>query len=278
MQTDPAGALPELRAAISGINSLHDQAQHVVAIRRMQAGTIGPYAGALTEIGHYREALAALEQGQIIYRELLSADPKNIRAVQDLQAGLSREAEAYQQRAARIFPEEGANQVADAANAVKVLSEQRSLLEQILRVEPHNGNWESKLGMVLIDIARQQHALQRETGTLETAKQGLAILKETARRPDAQAYQLFDVANGLISVEPQSLSEPALAVDYAERIAEESSYRNPEFLLTLAKAYRADGQPDKARAAAKAGLGLLPPETSITGMSRVRKQLHLQLN
>jgi eukaryotic-like serine/threonine-protein kinase len=278
MQTDPAGALPELRAAISGINALHDQAQHVVAIRRMQAGTIGPYAGALTEIGHYREALAVLGQGEIISRELLAADPKNIRAVQDLQAGLSREVEAYQQRAARVFPEEGANQLADAASAVKVLAEQRSLLEQILRVEPHNGNWESKLGMVLIDIARQQRALHRETGSLETARQGLAILKEIARRPDAQAYQLFDAANGLITVEPLSLREPALAVTYAERIAEESSYHNPEFLLTLAEAYRADGQPTKARAAAKKGLDLLPPETSGTVMSRVRKQMRALLN
>lgn len=278
MQTDPAGALPELRAAISGINSLHDQAEHVVAIRRMQAGTLGPYAGALIEIGNYREALSALEQGQIIFRELLAADPKNIRAVQDLQAGLSREAETYQDSAAGIFREEGEDRMADAANALRVLSEQRSRLEEILRVEPHNANWESKLGTVLIDIGRQQRALHRESGSLEVAQKGLAMLKEIAQRPDAQSYQLFDAANGLITVEPASLREPALAVKYAERIVEGSFYHNPEFLLTLAEAYRADGQTAKARAAAKTGLGLLPPETSTTVMSRVRKLLHAQLN
>jgi len=37
MQTDLAGALPELRAAIDGINSLHNQANKVMAIRRMQS-------------------------------------------------------------------------------------------------------------------------------------------------------------------------------------------------------------------------------------------------
>jgi eukaryotic-like serine/threonine-protein kinase len=278
MQTDPAGALPELRAAIDGINSLHDQAKYEIAIRRMQAGTIGPYAGALIEIGRYREALAALEQGEIIYRELLAADPKNIRAVQDLEAGLSRENEAYQERAAGIFPEEGANPMSDAASAVKVLAEQRSLLEQVLRVEPHNGNWESKLGMVLIDTGRQQRALHRERGSLELAQKGIAILKEVARRPDVQAYQLFDVANGLITVEPPQLREPVLAVNYAERIVDASSHRNPEFLLTLAEAYRAAGQPAKARGAAERGLSLLPPETSATVMSRVRKLLRAQLN
>lgn len=278
MQTDPAGALPELRAAITGIDSLHDQAKYVMAIRRMQSGTIGPYAGALIEIGHYREALAALEQGQSIYRELLAADPNNIRAVQDVEAGLSREAEAYQERAAGIFHEEGTNRRADAANALKVLSEQRSRLEEILRVEPHNGNWESKLGMVLIDMGRQQHALHLDDGSMDLARRGVAILKEVAQRPDAQVYQLFDAANGLVSVEPSSLREPTLAVKYAERIVEGSSYHNPEFLLTLANAYRADGETAKARAAAKAGLELLPPETSTTVMSRVRKLLHAQLN
>lgn len=278
VQTDPAGALPELRAAIDGINSLHDQAEHVTAIRRMQAGTLGPYASALIEIGHYKEALAALDRCQVILRELLAADPKNIRAVQDIQAGLSRQAEAYQERAAGIFPEEGASHMADAVSALKILSDQRSRLEEILRLEPNNGNWESKLGMVLIDIARQQRALHRETGSLELAQKGIALLKEVAARPGAQAYQLFDAANGLITVEPPSLRQPDLAVKYAEQIVVWSSYHNPEFLLTMAEAYRANGQPADARSTARVGLALLPPETSGTVMSRVRKQLRSQLN
>ncbi len=278
MQTDPAGALPELHAAIDGINSLHNQAKQVMAIRRMQFGAIGPYAGALIAIGRYREALSALEQGEIISRELLAADRKNIRAVQDLEAGLSRESECYQDRAAGIFSEEGANRIADAKNALRVLSEQRSLLEEVLLVEPHNGNWESKLGITLIDMGRQQRALHHPEGSLELAQKGLAILKDLARRPDVQAYQLFDAVNGLITVEPPQLRDPNLAVKYAERIVDESSRRNPEFLLTLAEAYRAAGEPAKARTAAKEGLELLPPETLATVMSRVRKQLETQVH
>jgi tetratricopeptide (TPR) repeat protein/predicted Ser/Thr protein kinase len=278
MQTDPAGALSELHAAIDGINALHEQAKQVMAIRRMQSGMVGPYAGALIEIGRYSEALAALQEGEIISRELLASDPKNIRAVQDVQAGLSREAECYQERAVGIFTEGGASRRADAANAVKVLSEQQSLLEKILLLEPHNANWESKLGVVLIDIGRQQRALQRPERSMELAQKGLAMLKEVTQRPDVQAYQLFDAANGLITAEPAALREPALAVKYAERIVEMSSHRNPEFLLTLANAYRAAGQPSKARAAAQEGLALLPPETSATVMSRVRKLLHAQID
>jgi serine/threonine protein kinase len=278
MQTDPAGALPELRAAIDSINSLHNQAKQELAIRRMQSGAIGPYAGALIEIGRYREALAALQQGEIISRELLAADRKNIRAVQDLEAGLSRESEVYQDRSAGIFPEEGADRIADARNALKALSDQRSLLEEILEIEPHNGNWESKLGLVLIDIGRQQRALQERKESLELSQKGLGILREVASRSDAQVYQLFDCVNGLITVEPAQLREPDLAVKYAERIVEASSRHNPEFLLTLAEAYRAAGQSAKARAAAREGLSLLPPENSGIVMSRVRKLLHKQID
>jgi len=278
MQTDPARALPELRAAIEGINSLHDQAKQVLGIRRMQSGTIGPYAAALIGIGRYREALAALRQGELISRELLAADQKNIRAVEDLQAALSRESECYEDRAEGIFPETGADRIADVENALRVLSEQRLLLEEILLIEPHNSNWESKLGMVLINMSRQQRILHRPKISLELARKGLATLKEVALRPDVQPYQLFDVATGLITVEPVELREPDMAVKYAESIVEASSHRNPEFLLTLAQSYRAAGEVAKARATAKEGLSLLPEETSATVMSRVRKLLHSQID
>jgi len=41
---------------------------------------------------------------------------------------------------------------------------------------------------------------------------------------------------------------------------------------------RANGQLSEAMAAAKAGLALLPPETSATVMSRGRKLLHVQMD
>jgi hypothetical protein len=126
-------------------------------------------------------------------------------------------------------------------------------------------------------MGRQLRALQQPKGSLELAQNGLAILKELARRPDVQAYQLFDTVNGLITVEPSQLREPGLAVTYAERIVDASSHHNPEFLLALAQAYRADGKPSKAMASAKEGLALLPPESSVTVMSRLRKLLHVQM-
>jgi tetratricopeptide (TPR) repeat protein len=277
LHTDPGGAVSELRNAMKGMDALHEQAKHSMEFRRLEAGVLGPYAGALTEIGQYRQALAALEQGRAIQEALLAADPKDLRSIQDLYAGLTREAECYQERAAGIFAEEGSNRTADAANALRVLLKERSLLEDIVRIEPNDSAWPAKLGLVLIDIARQQRALQRPEGSLALAQKGLSILKDVGRRPYTKAFQLDDVATGLITVEPATLREPALAVNYAERTVEMSAHRNAEFLLTLAHAYRAAGQASKARAAAQEGLALLPSETEATVPCRVRKLLQAEI-
>jgi hypothetical protein len=72
---------------------------------------------------------------------------------------------------------------------------------------------------------------------------------------------------------PERLRDPPLAVEYAQRMVDMSHHRKPGFLLTLARAYRAAEQPEKARAAAAEGLALLPA----TARSRVRKQLQAEL-
>jgi hypothetical protein len=103
------------------------------------------------------------------------------------------------------------------------------------------------------------------------------MLKDAGKLPNAQGSDLDSVATGLTIVLPERLRDPRLAVEYARRIVEMSHHRKPEFLHTLARAYRAAGQPEKARASAREGLALLPPATTATVSSRIRKQLEAQL-
>ena len=60
-------------------------------------------------------------------------------------------------------------------------------------------------------------------------------------------------------------------------MVEMSHHQKPGFLLTLVRAYRAAGQLEKASAAAKEGLALLPVQTPTTVPSRIRKQLQAEL-
>ena len=135
----------------------------------------------------------------------------------------------------------------------------------------------STLGLLLIRIARQQQALHQTEGALELASAGVAILKAVGKQPNAHGVDLEAVATGLTIVMPARLRDPQLAVEYAERMVEMSHHLKPEFLLVLARAYRAAGQAEKAHAAAREGLNLLPSATHATVPSRVRKQLQGEL-
>jgi tetratricopeptide (TPR) repeat protein len=214
-----------------------------------------------------------MEQGKSASQRFVAADPNDTRAGNDLMALLENEAECFEERADRVFTQEQTDRTADAVSALKVLSETRALAEHLLQIEPDNLAWRSTLGLVLIRMSRQQQALHQTEGTLELATKGVAMLKAAGKQKNGLGFELDSIATGLTIVMPARLREPRLAVEYAARMVEISHRHKPGFLLTLAHAYRAAGQSEKARTAAAEGLALLPGATPTTVPSRVRKQL-----
>ncbi len=276
-ETDPAAALPEYRKAIEGMNALPAEARKTLPIQRMLGIMLRRNGLALKEVGRYREALSYMEQVKAMNQRFLAADPNDTRAGNDLLAVLENEAECFEERAEGVFTEEGTVRTADAASALKTLSEARPLTEHLLQAEPDNAYWQSALGLLLIRMSLQQQALHRTQGALDLATRGVALLKAVGKRQDAQGFDLDSAATGLTIVMPARLRDPQLAVEYAQRMVDMSHHRKPGFLLTLARAWRAAGQPEKARAAAAEGLALLPAATPATVPSRVRKQLQAEL-
>jgi tetratricopeptide (TPR) repeat protein len=218
---------------------------------------------ALKEAGEYQEALSYMEQVKPMTQRFLAADPNDTRAGNDLLAVLENEAECFEER----------GQGADAISALTTLSEARLLLEHLLQIEPDNLHWRSTLGLVLIRMSLQQQALHRTEGTAELAAKGVAILKAAGKQPNAQGFDLDQVATGLVIVKPVQFRDPGFAVECAQRMVELSHHRKPAYLLTLAHAWRAAGHPDNARVTAIEGLALLPA----TAHSRVRKELQAEL-
>jgi len=276
VEDDPAAALPEYRRAIDGINALPEEARKTLLNQRTLAYSLRGSGMALMEVGRYKEALSYLAQAKAIEQPFLAADPNDTRAGNDLGALLDTEAECYEERSEGVFTEEPADRTADAASALKSLTEVRPVLEHLLQLEPGNTTWRSYLGMLLIRIGRQQWALHRTQGTPELAARGVAILKAVGNQPSAQGDDLDVVATGLTIVVPEQFRDPRLAVEYSERTVETSHHRKPGYLLTLARAYRAAGQAEKARAAAKEGLALLPAATPAAVPCRIRKQLQAE--
>jgi tetratricopeptide (TPR) repeat protein len=274
-ETDPAAALPDYDKAIKGMNSLPEEARNSLSSRRTLAGILRKNGMALKEIGRYQEALSSMEQVKSLYQYFLTADPNDTRAENDLFAALENEAECLEDRAAKVFTEGNRDRKADAASALTTLSEARPLAEHLLQMQPGSLYWRSTLGLLLVRMSVQQNALHSEREALESASKGVALLKAVGKQQNAHGVDLDAVATGLIIVMPQ-LRDPQLAVECAERMADLGHYQQPGFLLTLARAYHAAGQPEKARATAQKGLALLPAATRATVPSRIRKQLQAE--
>jgi tetratricopeptide (TPR) repeat protein len=276
-ETDPATALADYRKALDGMNALPEEARKALPNQRAVCNILRRTGMALKEIGRYQEALAYMERVRFASKRFLAADPNDTRAGNDFMALLENEAECFEDRADRVFTQEQTDRPADAASALKVLSEARSIAEHLIQIDPDNLSWKSTLGLVLVRMSRRQLALHQTEGTSELAAKGVAMLKAVGKQKGCEGFELDSVATGLTIAMPARLRDPQLAVQYAERMVEISQRRKPGFLLTLAHAYRAAGQTEKARAAAAEGLALLPPATPATVLSRVRKQLQAEL-
>jgi tetratricopeptide (TPR) repeat protein len=271
-ETDPGASLSDYRKAIDGINALSAKARKSFPDRRVLAYFLEKNGAALKEVGRYQEALFNEERAKAIDQPFLAADPNDMRAIADLMQIWEDEAECFEEREEGIFTGEPADRSADSASALKALSEARSLAERFLRTEPDNIDWQSGLGLLLIRIGLQQRALHQTKGTLELATRGVTILRAVGNEPKAHIFDLDLVATGLTIVQPVQLRDLRLAVRCAERTVEMCHRRQPGFFLTLARACRAAGQPERARAAAREGLALLPARAG-TVPSRIRKEL-----
>jgi tetratricopeptide (TPR) repeat protein len=278
LDTEPAAALLDYGYAIRGMNALPDETRNTLPNQRTLANFLSKNALALKEVGRYQEALSYLENAKAIARPFLIADPNDTRAANDMLSILENEAECFEDRAQGVFIEGKTNRKADAASALRALSEARFLTERLLLLKPDNLYWRSTLGLLLVRMSIQQTVLHRaDEEALQSAEKGLAILKSVGGEQNVQGFDLDAVATGLTIVTPVRLRDPQLAVDCAERLVEMSHHQKPGFFLTLARAYRAAGRAEKARAAAREGLTLLPTATAATVTSRIRKQLQAEL-
>jgi tetratricopeptide (TPR) repeat protein len=276
-ETDPAAALSEYRDAIDGMNALPEDARNALGNQRTLASMLRRNGLALKEVGRYQEALIYLEKVKVPSQARFAADPSDTRSGNDLLIILENEAECFEDRADGVFTNEPADRKADVTSALRTLMQARSVTEHLLQAQPDNPQWRSTRGLLLIRISLRQRALHQFRKNLELATQGVAILKAVGRQPNAKGFDLDLAATGLTIVEPPSLRDPSLAVEFAERMVAETHRRKPDFLLNLAHAYRAAGHVEKAHAAATEGLSLFPSTSANPVPCRVRKQLQAEL-
>jgi eukaryotic-like serine/threonine-protein kinase len=275
-ETDPGAALTDYREALKGMAALPAEDRKAFPYRRIEANILSKFGLALKNTGKFKEALSCMEQAKDILKPFLAADPNDVRAGNDLLAVMENEAECYEDREEGILTEGKVGR--EAPNALQSLTEARQLSEHLLQTQPDNAFWKSTLGLLLIRISLQQSESHQSDAAVKMAAEGVAILREIGKRQDAQSVDLDAVATGLTIVEPRQYRDPVLAIEYAERIVANSHRQKPKYLLTLAHAYNVAGRHEKAHAAAREGLSLLPGLTGNSVPSRIRTQLQAELS
>jgi len=276
METDPVQALRDFQIALQRADALPQAEQGSLPTMRMRTQLLRKEANALVQLGEYPKAMALFAELAQIYQRLVAADPQDLRALADLEVVLDDEARGFEDAANPALPGARGDRPRNLAAAENLLNQMVALMERMLKQDPSNENWKALLADAQVRLGAIQSILHTpgESGAL--AKNGLAALKEMAKKDRASPMILDQAANAFLSVEPASLRDPGFAVSCAEREVALSHGKKPSLLLTLAQAYRASGQIEKSRAAAKEGLALLPALQPGNVKPHIRKLLEIE--
>ncbi|MFZ1085599.1 MAG: serine/threonine-protein kinase [Terracidiphilus sp.] len=275
-ETDPAQALKDALIGLQNLSALPKYDQEHLPVQLINNELLSDKAIALVELGSYSEANSLLDELSQSYHRMAAADPKDIRALTNLNIGLVQASREYILEAdPDLAPSESDRRQA-LIRAEKASIEEIAVTEKLIKQTGGQEQWGPYLADAQLDLGSIQFMLHRGGNSVDLVKKGLAAFKELVKKNQDTPSILDDAAQDFLYAEPASLKDPKLAVTCAERAVELTHRRVPSKLLTLAQAYRATGQMEKSRAAAREGLALLPALQPGGVEPRIRKLLEIQ--
>ena len=230
----------------------------------------------LVELGRYAEANEVQAGAVQLKQRLVAADPQDMRALSDLNTGLSYSSRNFLTEADPALTSSASDRRQALISAERSLTEEAAVSGKLMKQEGSESAWKLFLADAHINLGSVQFMLHRGGNSAELVKKGLATYKDLIKKNPASPTILDDAAQEFLYAEPASLKDPRLAVSCAERAVALTHRRVPSKLLTLAQAYRATGQIEKSHAAAKEGLALLPAPQPGSVKPRIRKLLEIQ--
>ena len=281
MENDPAQALKDFQAALERVHALPQSEQNSLSTVRIRSMLQRKEANALEETGRYRDAMAIFDQEIEAGRKFVTADPLDERSLVDLEVVLDDEAGSYDDAASPTLAAPSADPEAERRKNLQeskaLYAETIGILDRLLKLNPANERWATYRAYAQVKVGTMGLELHEPGDWAGMSRQGMEFLRAAALKPDASAMALDDAGESAVFIEPAALRDPELAVTCAERGIEMSHHQRPTAAESLARAYRAAGQVEKSRAAAREGLALLPPLRAGDPKSRVRKLLEFQL-
>ena len=276
LDTDPGPAIDELHQALAILDALPEAVKATASTRRIQASTWRKLAMALTEARQYGPSLAAFKQARGPFEALAAADTEDNRAANDLWVVLSNEALTCIDLLDPLLNPHREHPEAGAERAIQLLDRAIAIERHQAGLSPGSGGLAIPLAynMVLVGTLRQKgHAAAGES----QASAGVEALRKAAQAADASPQTLDCASAALLTALPLRLRNPQLSMAFAERLVALTHRRKPVFLLSLAQACRAAGQPEKAKETAREALALIPPLRPGATRTRVRIFLEAEL-
>jgi len=276
LETDPAQALKDFQLALRLYDALNAVDQKSVITLRMRSISVRKEAMALEGLGLHTQAAPLFDQALQIDRDIFAADPKDLRALTDVDRVLEDAAASYEDAADPALDASATDRRQNLLAAEHFLEQAADTLEQMRKQDPSNTDWKALQASGQVRIAAIQNILHAAGDSEGRSRSGLATLKELANNEQASPTVLDIALRTILRAEPDSLRDPRLAVAWAERGAALSHRKTPSWLLSLAQAYRASGQIEKSRATANEALALLPPVQPGGEKPILRKLLEIQ--
>jgi tetratricopeptide (TPR) repeat protein len=278
VRTDPASAIEAYRLSLAERKLEPPIESNSVRSRRSAAINYMDLGDALSAGRDYKTALLAFDQARQVFESYALADKVDLRAQHDLAIGLSEEAMAYVDMLnPELYVSTPKAQAANARHAFDLLTNSTGILERITKTDPAPA-WRVELAYEQAVLGSVEFGFQiyKAEGARRAAL-GMQALRQLADSTDASARDLSYITQALLTVEPASLRNPALATHYAERLVNLDHRETPDYLLLLSQAYAAQRRRSEARAVAREGLLLLaPPPTKEEPPSRSRKLIELE--
>jgi tetratricopeptide (TPR) repeat protein len=276
MTTDPGEALKEFQVALQNTDRLPKAEQDNLSTIRLRAMLLRKQADASEQLGAYSQAVPLYRQSLEISQRLAAQDANDRRALFDVVVVLQDQAISFEDAADPILATTRGDQSGNLMLALKARTQVAAALGRLVKQEPANDSWKAMLDYTQVRVGLICATLKIRKDSGESVRIALATLKDLAGRKQASATTLDQAADAFLSAEPASLRDPKFAVSCAEREVAMSHRKMPFRLLTLAQAYRASGDMEKGRAAAREGLALLPALSPGSVKPNIRKLLEFE--
>lgn len=261
---DTQGAVDSCRRYGELMTPMLERSPADLKLRIAVANNTTLLGNALRLSGKLDEAKESFRSAEKEYQAIIQRDPTNAGVQRNLAMLSAQKANTL----TALGDQEGA--VASYEAAVKIM-------RGLTSADPKNVRYRIDMNYMLLRRVALLLKNGRRPEAVASAKEGLAMLKENAERPEATAQDFNEYAWGLATCDVPELRDPARALRYASRAVESSPNPNALYLDTLAWAHFRSGNPAKAVEAVERAIAMMPAPAKAGPAVGLRGQLEHDL-